>query len=109
MGFDCGVDVRDDLWVVRVEAVAVHSNLPMNNFHCLIQNDRVEIFRGRKMLGTVVQIGEGEPTLTVFCQVEGTQEFTFGELAIIQDNWVACDEMIKKRIDSQRKAAKVGA
>jgi hypothetical protein len=81
----------------------------MSNFYCTIQNDRVEIFRGRRMLGTVVQIGEGEPTLTVFATIDGTQEFTFGELAIIQDNWVACDEMIKKRIDSQRKTAKVGA
>lgn len=78
------------------------------NFYCLIQNDRVEIFRGRKMLGTVTQIGEGEPTLTVFLQRE-CPEFTFGELAIIQDNWNECAEMIKKRIDSQREAAKVRA
>jgi hypothetical protein len=79
------------------------------NFYCLIRNDRVDIFRGRRQLGTVVQIGEGEPTLTVFATVDGTQEFTFGELAIIQDNWVQCDEMIKKRIDSQRKVGKVSA
>jgi hypothetical protein len=105
----CGCAVPHYLWGLGVEADSVRIHFPMSNFHCLIQHDRVEIFRGRKMLGTVVQIGEGEPTLTVFCSIDGVQEFTFNELAIIQDNWVACDEMIKKRIDSQREAAKVRA
>ena len=74
----------------------------MNNFYCTIINDRVEIFRGRKMLGTVVQIGEGEPTLTVFCQADGVQEFTFNELAIIQDNWNQCQEMINERLTKRK-------
>jgi len=68
------------------------------NFHCTIISDRVEIYRFNRMIGTVVQIGTNEPVITLFAETSGTQELTFNELAIIQDNWNQCEEMINKRL-----------
>ena len=67
---------------------------------CLIRNDRVEIYRGRRFIGTVVQIGENEPVITLFSDSVDTVELTFNDLAIIQDNWNQCEEMLKKRLTS---------
>jgi hypothetical protein len=68
------------------------------NLHCVILNDRVEIFRFNRLIGTVVQIGTDEPVMTLFAESSGTTELTFNELAIIQDNWNQCEEMINKRL-----------
>jgi hypothetical protein len=70
----------------------------MNKVYCLIANGRVEIYlKGvaplfNRMIGTVVQIGEGEPVITLFAHVEPI-ELTFNDMAIILDNWNQCEEM----------------
>lgn len=72
----------------------------MKHVTCQIQNDRVEIFRGRDMIGTVVAIGEDEPVITIFSNPDGVQSLTFNDIAIIQDNWNQCEEMRNKRISN---------
>lgn len=83
----------------------------MNHITCIIQNDRVEIFRGRRMIGTVVAIGEGEPAITLFPDIYGGSHgqcenitLTFNDIAIIQDNWNQCEEIVKKRLTSPENA-----
>jgi hypothetical protein len=76
------------------------------NLHCIIQHDRVEIYRFNRLIGTVVQIGEDEPVMTLFAETSGTQELTFNEIAIIQDNWNQCEEMLKKRLTSPENAVR---
>lgn len=66
------------------------------NVHCLIRNDRVEIFRFNRLIGTVVRIGTDEPIITLFAETSGTQELTFNDFEIIQDNWNQFEEMQKK-------------
>ncbi len=78
----------------------------MNHVTCIIQNDRVEIFRGRHMIGTVVAIGVDEPVITIFSNPDGVQSLTFNDIAIIQDNWNQCEEMLKKRLTSPENAVR---
>lgn len=78
----------------------------MNHVTCIIQNDRVEIFRGRSMIGTVVAIGDEEPVITIFSNPDGVQPLTFNDIAIIQDNWNQCEEMLKKRLTSPENAVR---
>lgn len=78
----------------------------MKHVTCQIRNDRVEIFRGRDMIGTVVAIGEDEPVITIFSNPDGVQSLTFNDIAIIQDNWNQCEEMLKKRLTCPENAVR---
>jgi hypothetical protein len=57
------------------------------------------------MLGTVVAVGEGEPVMTLFPSVDSI-ELTLNDLAIIQDNWNQCEEMLKKELTKPENAVR---
>lgn len=77
------------------------------NVHCIIQNDRVEVFRGEKLIATVDDRNRtGDPVMTVYGDIDGMRHFTFTDIAIIEDNWNQCEEMLKKRLTCPENAVR---
>lgn len=66
----------------------------MKNITCIIQKDRVGIFRDGKMIGIVAEV-RGEPVLTLSCGYGVSSiQLSFNDLAIIEDNWNQMKEMV---------------
>lgn len=59
------------------------------NVYCHIEEGRVKIYRGNKLIGFVTAGVEDDPVITIFAEIDGNQVLTFNDLAIIQDNWDA--------------------
>ncbi len=77
------------------------------NIRCLIQNARVEVYRGERLVATVDDRNHtGDPVMTIYGDIDGVLRFTFNDLEIIKDNWNQLEETYKKSLTCPKNAVR---